>query len=64
MDLTSFDLAYGADVLTMVKDEARCRAGLWPSLTFAARAGLRSVRSGRRNDRFPIEQRNGDVTGV
>jgi len=65
MDLTAVDLFEGAGVLTAVKDKARCRAlsraGLRPSLTSVARAGLRSVRSGRRNDRSPIEQRNEDV---
>ena len=52
------DLGEDAGVLTSVKDKARTRAGLRPSLTCVARAGLRGRRSGRRNDQLPIEQRN------
>src|SRR5689334_18547608 len=53
-----FDLGDDAGVLTSVKDKARTRAGLRPSLTCVARAGLRGRRSGRRNDPRAIEQRN------
>jgi hypothetical protein len=56
-----FDLGEDAGVLTPVKDKARTRAGLRPSLTCVARVGLRSRRSGRRNDPRAIEQRNTEI---
>ena len=49
----------GATVLGPVKDTARRRrAGLRPSLTSPARGGLPAGRSGRRDDRLTIEQRD------
>jgi hypothetical protein len=46
-------------VLSPVKDKARRRrAGLRPSLTSPARGGLPAGRSGRRDDRRTIEQRD------
>jgi hypothetical protein len=51
----------GATVLGPVKDKAhRRRAGLRPSLTSPARGGLPAGRSGRRDDRLTIEQRDDD----
>jgi len=63
MDLTSVDLFEGAGVLAAVKDKALARG---PAALLDLRCVRRrcSVRSGRRNDRFSIEQRNGDLTEV
>src|SRR3954454_23451320 len=53
------DLRKGATVLSPVKDKARRRrAGLRPSLTCPARGGLPAGRSGRRDNRLTIEQRD------
>ena len=55
------DRMQGATVLSPVKDKARRRrAGLRPSLTSPARGGLPAGRSGRRDDRLTIEQRDDD----
>src|SRR3954462_14246666 len=57
--LRGLDLRKGATVLGPVKDTARRgRAGLRPSLTSPARGGLPAGRSGRRDDRLIIEQRD------
>src|ERR687894_2172305 len=57
--LRGLDLKKGATVLGPVKDKARRgRAGLRPSLTSPARGGLPVGRSGRRDDRLTIEQRD------
>ncbi len=63
MDLISVDLFEGAGVLAAVKDKALARG---PAALLDLRCARRrcSVRSGRRNDRFSIEQRNGDVAGA
>jgi len=55
------DRMQGATVLSPIKDKARRRrAGLRPSLTSPARGGLPVGRSGRRDDRLTIEQRDDD----
>src|ERR671921_110388 len=57
--LRRLDLRKGATVLSPVKDKARrWRAGLRPSLISPARGGLPAGRSGRRDDRLTIEQRD------
>src|SRR5918997_2858137 len=62
--LRGLDLKKGATVLGPVKDKARRgRAGLRPSLTSPARGGLPVGRSGRRDDRLAIEQRDDDCFG-
>jgi hypothetical protein len=62
LHLDFLDLAERVDVLAAVKDKACCsHAGLRPSLTCAVRVDQRDDRSGRRNDRPPIEQRNRNV---
>src|SRR3954464_11460834 len=57
--LRRLDLRKGATVLGPVKAR-RWRAGLRPSLTGPARGGLPVGRSGRRDDRLTIEQRDDD----
>ena len=57
--LCRLDWMQGATVLSPVKDKARRRrAGLRPSLTSPARGGLPAGRSGRRDDRLTIKQRD------
>src|SRR3954469_11091184 len=59
--LRRLDLRKGATVLGPVKDTARRRrAGLRPSLTSPGLGGLPAGRSGRRDDRLTIEQRDDD----
>jgi len=56
MDLISVDLFEGAGVLAAVKDKALAR-GPAALLDLCCARRRCSVRSGRRNDRFSIEQR-------
>src|SRR4051812_30555515 len=59
--LRGLDLRKDATGLGPVKDKARRRrAGLRPSLTSPARGGLPAGRSGRRDDRLIIKQRDDD----